>query len=93
MYSGQDRDIQVLGVKCSLLTEMDVDEDIVYKILEVLYIKKLDDIKKQDGALSTLSLDGSIKVLSGAPLHPGAVRFYRDHGVEVPDSLIPSEMK
>lgn len=93
MYSGQDRDIQVLGVKCSLLTEIDVDEDIVYKILEVLYIKRLDDIKKQHGALGTLSLEEAIKGLSGAPLHPGAVRFYRDHGVEVPDSLIPSEMK
>lgn len=93
MYQGQDRDIKVLGVKSSFITEMGVDEDIVYKILEVLYIKRLDDIKKQHGALKTLSLDTAIKGLSGAPLHPGAVKFYRDHGIEVPDSLIPPEMK
>ena len=93
MYQGQDRDIKVLGVKSSFITEMDVDEDIVYKMLEVLYIKRLDDIKKQHGALKTLGLDVAIKGLSGAPLHPGAVKFYRDQGIEVPDSLIPPEMK
>ena len=93
MYQGQDRDIKVLGVKSSFITEMGVDEDIVYKMLEVLYIKRLDDIKKQHGALKTLGLDIAIKGLSGAPLHPGAVKFYRDHGIEVPDSLIPPEMK
>lgn len=93
MYSGQDRDIAVLGIKSSFIVEMDVDEDIVYKMLDVLYIKKLDDIKKLHGALSTLSLEEALKGLSGAPLHSGAVKFYRDHGIEVPDSLIPPEMK
>ncbi|MBA7535531.1 hypothetical protein ES705_27789 [subsurface metagenome] len=92
-YKNQDRDLKLIGVKTSLSVEKDLDDDVVYKMLEVIYIKRLDDLKKQHSALKYQSLDGAIEGLSGAPLHPGAVRFYRDHGIEVPDSLIPPEMK
>jgi hypothetical protein len=34
-----------------------------------------------------------VKGLTGAPLHPGAVKFYRDQGIDVPDSLVPPEMQ
>jgi len=92
-YPKQDRTLQVIGVKSSLIAEKDLDDDIVYKMLEVIYKKKLEDLKKQHGALKILSLDEAILGLSGAPLHPGAVKFYRDNNVEIPDSLIPPEMK
>jgi hypothetical protein len=28
-----------------------------------------------------------------SPLHPGAIRYYREIGLTVPDKLIPPEMK
>ena len=92
-YPKQDKDLQVIGVKSSLIAEKDLDDDIVYKMLEVIYKTRLDDFKKQHGALKILSLDEAVLGLSGAPLHPGAVKFYRDNNVDVPDSLIPPEMK
>jgi TRAP transporter TAXI family solute receptor len=92
-YPNQDRDLKLYAVKSSLAVEENLDDDVVYKMLEVMYIKRIDDLGKQHGALKILNLDGAIKGLSGAPLHPGAVKFYRDHGIEVPDSLIPPEMK
>ncbi len=27
------------------------------------------------------------------PLHPGAVRYYRERGIDIPDKLLPPEMK
>lgn len=34
----------------------------------------------------------SVRLMS-VPLHPGAVEFYRERGIEVPDDMIPPEMK
>jgi hypothetical protein len=62
-------------------------------MLEVLYLKKLEEIKKGHGALQVLRIDRALGGLTGAPLHPGAVKFYRDNGIEVSDTLIPPEMK
>lgn len=93
MYSKQDRDLKVIGVKSSLVIDKSVDDEIVYKMLEVMYLTKLEDLQKQHGALKTLDLSQAVLGLSGAPLHPGAVKFYRDHKVNVPDALIPSDMK
>ncbi|MFV0474434.1 MAG: hypothetical protein ACK5MQ_09560 [Pikeienuella sp.] len=28
-----------------------------------------------------------------APLHPGALRYYREAGLEIPENLIPPEAK
>lgn len=92
-YPKQDRDLHTIGFKSSLVAEEGTDPDMVYSMLEGLYVKQLEEVKKQHGALKSLSLEGAVKGLSGAPLHPGAVKFYRDHGVDVPDNLLPPEMK
>jgi len=92
-YPGQDRNLNVAANPSALLAEKDMSEDIVYKMLDAMYIKGLDGMKKQHHSLTFLSLEGAIKGLSGAPLHPGAVKFYRDHGIDVPEDMIPPEMK
>ncbi len=92
-YPGQDRDLKVAANPCALLAQKDLPADLVYKMLEVIYIKGLDEMKKQHHALTFLKLKNAIKGLSGAPLHPGAVKFYEDHGIKVPPELIPPEMK
>jgi len=92
-YPHQDRDLKIIGTKSSLIVEKDVDDGIVYKMLEIIYVKDLEKIKKEQAALRFLELSEALGGLSGAPLHPGAVKFYKDHGVEVPDALIPEEMK
>ena len=90
-YPKQDRDLNVFGVKASLVADAALEDDIVYKMLEVIYLKKLANIQEQHGSLKTLTLEEALKGLSGAPLHSGAVKFYQDNGVEVPERLLPSE--
>jgi len=92
-YPNQDRDLKIVGTKSSLIVEKDVDNDIVYKMLEVIYIKDLEKLKGEQSSLRFLNLSDALGGLSGAPLHPGAVKFYQDNGIEVPDELIPEEMK
>ncbi|MBN2394918.1 MAG: TAXI family TRAP transporter solute-binding subunit [Candidatus Atribacteria bacterium] len=92
-YPGQDRDLQVAANPSALLVEQDMPEDIVYSMLDAMYLKGLEEMKKQHHSLTFLSLEGAIEGLSGAPLHAGAVKFYKDHGINIPGDLIPPEMK
>lgn len=90
-YPKQDRDLNVFGVKASLVADAAVEDDIIYKMLEVVYLKELASIQEQHGSLKTLTLEEALKGLSGAPLHPGAVKFYQDNGIDVPKHLLPPE--
>ena len=93
MYPKQKKAIQTVGLKSSFICDEDVDSDLIYKMLESLYIKHIDEVQKQHGSLKFVTLEEAVKGLTGAPLHPGAVKFYREHGIDVPDSLLPPEMK
>jgi TRAP transporter TAXI family solute receptor len=92
-YSKQDRPIQTVATKSSFVVDASVDSDLIYNMLDSLYIKHLDSVQTQHGAMKLVTLEEAVKGLTGAPLHPGAVKFYREHGIDVPDSLIPPEMK
>lgn len=66
--------------------------DQVYAILEAIH----EDMKTQEAAYAALKgFDISKETMTYAnfPLHSGAVRFYRDKGYDVPENLIPPEMK
>lgn len=91
-YNGQEKPYNVIGMKSALVTRDDVDADIVYNALNALYKNYLEEIKSQHGALKSLSLQEAIKGLADTPLHPGAVKFYKEQGVEIPASLVPPEM-
>lgn len=91
-YPKQDRDLKVAANPCALLVDKDVPADIVYKMLDALYIKGLEEMKKQHHALKELSLEHAVMV-GGVPFHPGAVKFFQDHGIKVPKDMIPPEMK
>lgn len=74
----------------------DVSEDVAYKIVKAVYEKRKDLV----GNLATLR-EGTFDDMYGnavkhlnVPLHPGAVKFYREAlKVKVPDHLLPPEMK
>jgi hypothetical protein len=71
----------------------EVSDDIVYKMLEAIYDKQLKTLQEQHHSLTFLSLPQAIIGLAGAPLHAGAVKFYKEHGLTIPANLIPPEMK
>ncbi len=92
-YPGQEEDLKLVGFKSAVIVEEDVDAELVYEMLKVIYLEKLDELKKRQNALEVLSVEEAINGLSGAPLHAGAVKFYREQGLEIADELIPPEMK
>lgn len=91
-YPGQDRDLSVVGFKTAVVVTEDVSEDIIYEMLNAFYLEELDELHDRQSALKPVVLEEAISGLSGAPLHPGAVRFYEEQGFEIPEELLPPEL-
>jgi TRAP-type uncharacterized transport system substrate-binding protein len=73
--------------------QKEADADSIYRMLKVAFdpehAKSLGKIHKHLKSLSS-SFDGMVSL--GIPLHAGAVKFWKEQGVEIPKELIPPEM-
>lgn len=87
-YTKQDKEIYTIGVKSVLIGRADLDEELVYNLLKVMY-DNLDEIKKSHKALEYLNLGRAVEGLPPVPLHPGAVKFYKEKGIDIPGHLLP----
>lgn len=91
-YPKQGEEIPVVGVMCSLIVHPEVGDEIVYKALQVIYEDK-EDLLKEHAVFYKVDFDKPLSGLYGAPLHTGAVKFYQEKGLEIPEELLPPEMK
>ncbi len=85
-YPNQDKDINTIAQPNFLAVNADVSEDDVYKITKTIYenLPFLNGIHK---ATKAMALEKAIVGLP-VPLHPGAARYYKEAGIQIPDSLI-----
>ena len=90
-YPGQDTPIKTLGQPNFLAVHKDVSDDDVYRIVETTYAN-LGFLQAIHKATSDMSLDTALSGLP-LPLHPGAARFYRDAGLDIPADLLPPERR
>jgi len=72
-------DIESLGVKATLVTSSEIDDDIVYAVTKEVF-DNLDEFKKLHPAYSTLTKKNMLNGLS-APVHPGALKYYKKTGL------------
>lgn len=67
-----------------MIAQKDVPEDVVYKLLKIIFnnTKEIQETYRaaefDTDAISTLSI----------PLHPGAVKFYKENGVNLPGTIL-----
>jgi len=85
-YPGQDQEIETIAQPNFLVVRNDVDEDAVYRVVKTVY-ENLDFLSNIHPATKDMSLERAIEGLP-LPLHPGAARYYREQGIEIPDRLI-----
>ncbi len=72
------RDIRTFGVCATLVTSAKVPDNVVYAITKTVF-EDFDAFKRLHPAYSSMTKGGMLECLS-APLHPGAMRFYRELG-------------
>lgn len=85
-YPGQDADWQTIAQPNFLATTADLPEENVYLITKTIY-ENLPFLQAIHPATKAMALENAIAGLP-VPLHPGAARYYREQGIEIPDRLI-----
>lgn len=79
MYPGQTGDIESFGVSATLLTTAVVPDDVVYTLVKAVF-GNFNDFKNFYPAFAHLTEQEMITEGLTAPLHPGAVRYYKERG-------------
>jgi TRAP transporter TAXI family solute receptor len=70
-----------------LATTAALDPDVVYALTKTLY-ENLDYMARVHPACRSIALDKAFEGIT-VPLHLGAIRYYRERQIRVPESLIP----
>jgi TRAP transporter TAXI family solute receptor len=78
-YAFQSEDVETLQMCSGLGCNANVDDDTVYRILEIIEAN-LDEFKSISGSFKNFDLHTAWQNTGTVPLHPGAERFYREHG-------------
>ena len=86
-YPGQAKDINTIAQPNFLAVRADVDEEAVYLITKTIY-ENLPFLNAIHKATSVMALE---KALAGLPmpLHPGAARYFKEAGLDIPARLMP----
>ena len=79
-YSNQKKNATTFGVKATVVTSADVSEELVYLVTKAV-MDNFDDFKAQHPAFSFLEKKNMIKDGLSAPLHPGAIKYYKEAGL------------
>jgi hypothetical protein len=86
-YPGQDKDIKTIAQPNLLVCREDVPEDVVYLLTKTLFDNP-DFLKQVHKMGAFITLDNALSGLP-MPLHPGALKFYKEKGLKIPEALIP----
>ncbi|MCH8238103.1 MAG: TAXI family TRAP transporter solute-binding subunit, partial [Proteobacteria bacterium] len=78
-YKTTDADVTTFGVMATFVTSADVPEKVVYEVTRAVF-ENLDDFRKLHPAFKNLDPKQMIKNALSAPLHPGAIKYYKEKG-------------
>ncbi|QIM61850.1 C4-dicarboxylate ABC transporter substrate-binding protein [Pasteurellaceae bacterium Orientalotternb1] len=79
LYKGTDNPVDSFGVYATLVTSADVDNDKVYAVVKAVF-DNFARFKRLHPAFENLKEEEMIKNALSAPLHEGAVRYYKEKG-------------
>lgn len=88
-YSNQKEDAKTVALFTQFTVRGNLDEEVVYQFTKAMF-ENQEQIHESYKGLAEMTLDRAVMGLV-APLHPGAIRYYKEQGIEVPDNLIPPE--
>ena len=79
LYAGVGTPTPTVAVLATLCTTADMPEATVYAVVKAVF-DNLDDFKALHPALTTLDAHKMVQQGLSAPLHPGALRYYKERG-------------
>jgi len=79
MYPGNGQDTPTFGVAATVVSSTQVSDDTVYQVVKAVF-ENFDRFKRLHPAFETLDPAQMIKAGLTAPLHDGAVKYYKEKG-------------
>ena len=84
-WNGQDKDIQTMGSQQNVIVPASMPDDVAYALTKAICENK-NDIAAAVASLNWFDPKTAGKhELNGAPLHPGAVKYYQEMGYDFDD--------
>ena len=78
-YTGQDKDVPTAAVVNYLVTSSAVSDDLAYQMTKLVY-ESLPELANAHAAGKEIKLE-TAATGSPIPLHPGAIRYYKEKGL------------
>ena len=90
-YKNQSSDLKTVAMWNFVIANSDMSEKLAYEITKAAFENHESLVKTHASAKDTLA--ENILKDTVIPLHPGAVRYYREIGIQIPGAILPPEMK
>ena len=85
-YKGQTEDVVTSGFITAYTVNKDVSDEAVYAILETIY-QHVDELEAVSTSGTEYTLDEGLAEGCTITPHPGAVKWFADHGITIEDPL------
>ena len=79
MYKDNPNDTTTFGVGATFVTSAKVSDDVVYTVVKAVF-DNFADFKKLHPAFANLNEEQMISDGLSAPIHPGAMKYYKERG-------------
>jgi len=79
-YKTSDSDVTTFGVMATFVTSADTPDDLVYEVVRAV-MENIEDFRTLHPAFANLDPKKMMKDGLSAPLHPGAVKYYKEKGL------------
>ncbi len=79
LYRGNDADTETFGVRATLVASTATDDETVYQTVKAVF-ENFDRFKRLHPAFADLRAEDMISAGLTAPMHEGALRFYKEKG-------------
>ena len=80
MYKGTPDAVKTMGVGATFVSSAKVPEAVIYEVVKAVF-ENFDDFKKLHPAFRNLKKTEMVKAALSAPLHDGAMKYYKEAGL------------
>ena len=86
-YKNQKDDVIAVSFWNIGIAHKDLPDELVYNLVKATFEHK-EDLITVNQAMEQLTPE-NLKYCVPIPLHPGALKYYQEIGIEIPDSILP----
>jgi TRAP transporter TAXI family solute receptor len=80
MYKGNPNAAKTMGVGATFVSSADVPADVIYEVVKAVF-ENFEDFKKLHPAFKNLKKTEMVSASLSAPIHDGAMRYYKEVGL------------